>query len=678
MRDLQGSIEYEELLEERPHKPAPGKVTLSGRLRRDGEPAAAEVAPHPLAMPLQRRQAGRRSASPADDPFALHLAGPGDDAADPHAVAAAGTAGGGQPLPYLDQIQASFGRHDVSGVSAHQGDRAERATRALGAQAYARGDDVVLGAGGTDLHTVAHEAAHVVQQRGGVALKSGLGEAGDRHEQHADAVADLVVQGRSAEGLLDLYAGGADGAAGGGAVQALQLATLQGAGARWEVRVDQVVPAGGRPPTTSGVILYSATAGATVSSTDVETGIGLPAGSLVAAEPMRCYDGAAVAAFAPARGRAAEAGGGQPAETAGARPAEAAGGAPAGGPEGAARPAREGGGGDVIAQVRAWIAERDLRGAEEPDDAWAPFTAAFNTEFAPILAELGAGPDGFTSEQLQGMFTARQRELMQQYLTPAHTIPEGLFNGGERGGATAQQRILMSSHMLVNGNYQHREDGGRREPEGGRVHAGSCGHWARLVLDYAGAAPDHGAGLPNVGPDYGYLRNEDDTTGGALDRGANHGRGTAGSAPAGYTDEPPPAGLTADQLEAWERRNRDREALAGERIPRERLDDLQAGDWLYIFNDQGRRDRTSRGQHSVIFLRWIERPRERDGYYYGRALTQDQLSPSEGGATHELNLGDHYRDTRPRIFPVTRVTRVTADTGPARPEASEAGPPPGD
>ena len=61
------------------------------------------------------------------------------------------------------------------------------------------------------------KAAHVVQQRAGVSLKGGVGEVGDRYEQHADAVADLVVQGKPAESLLDPMAG--TESAGGQAVQ---------------------------------------------------------------------------------------------------------------------------------------------------------------------------------------------------------------------------------------------------------------------------------------------------------------------------------------------------------------------------------------------------------------------------------------------------------------------------
>jgi hypothetical protein len=82
----------------------------------------------------------------------------------------------------------------------------------MGAQGYATGSHVAF-RGSPDLHTAAHEAAHTVQQRGGVQLAGGVGRAGDRYEQHADAVADAVVAGRSAEGLLDQMAGGGGGAA---------------------------------------------------------------------------------------------------------------------------------------------------------------------------------------------------------------------------------------------------------------------------------------------------------------------------------------------------------------------------------------------------------------------------------------------------------------------------------
>lgn len=122
-------------------------------------------------------------------------------------TAARGMSGGGGALPHGDVIQRAFGAHDVSGVSAHVGGQAADACGELNAQAYAFGGGVAF-AQSPDLHTAAHEAAHVVQQRAGVQLKGGIGQEGDVYERHADAVADAVVRGESAEGLLSTMTGG--------------------------------------------------------------------------------------------------------------------------------------------------------------------------------------------------------------------------------------------------------------------------------------------------------------------------------------------------------------------------------------------------------------------------------------------------------------------------------------
>ena len=95
----------------------------------------------------------------------------------------------------------------MSNVQAFVGGGASVACQSIGAQAYATGNKVAF-ASNPDLHTAAHEAAHVIQQRGGVQLSGGVGKSGDTYEQHADAVADLVVQGKRAEGALDRFAGG--------------------------------------------------------------------------------------------------------------------------------------------------------------------------------------------------------------------------------------------------------------------------------------------------------------------------------------------------------------------------------------------------------------------------------------------------------------------------------------
>jgi hypothetical protein len=122
-------------------------------------------------------------------------------------IARRGTEGTAGQLPHHDRIQSLFGRHDISGVTAHEGPAASEASRSLGAQAYAHGNAVAF-ASPPDLHTAAHEAAHVVQQRSGVQLKGGIDQPGDVYERHADAVADAVVAGKSAAPLLDQFAGG--------------------------------------------------------------------------------------------------------------------------------------------------------------------------------------------------------------------------------------------------------------------------------------------------------------------------------------------------------------------------------------------------------------------------------------------------------------------------------------
>lgn len=124
---------------------------------------------------------------------------------DVQRAAAHGITGSSGSLPFLDQIQRSFGAHDVSNVKAHTDAAAAAGARAMGAEAYATGDHVAF-AGAPSLHTAAHEAAHAVQQRAGIHLKGGVGAVGDAYEQHADAVADRVVQGKCAEDLLDAFA----------------------------------------------------------------------------------------------------------------------------------------------------------------------------------------------------------------------------------------------------------------------------------------------------------------------------------------------------------------------------------------------------------------------------------------------------------------------------------------
>jgi len=117
-------------------------------------------------------------------------------------TAAAGVASASGALPHVDRIQASFGaEHDLSSVRAGIGGTAGDAASTIGAQAYATSDRVAFQST-PDLHTAAHEAAHIVQQREGVQLDGGVGRNGDAYERQADAIADRVVAGQSSADLL--------------------------------------------------------------------------------------------------------------------------------------------------------------------------------------------------------------------------------------------------------------------------------------------------------------------------------------------------------------------------------------------------------------------------------------------------------------------------------------------
>ena len=111
-------------------------------------------------------------------------------------------------MTYLDRIQQAFGHHDVSNMREHIGSAARDSLNTLNARGYSSNGRMAFH-GTPDLYTEAHEAAHGVQQAAletRLQLKGGIGEAGDKYEQHADAVAKKVVRGESAEELLDQIA----------------------------------------------------------------------------------------------------------------------------------------------------------------------------------------------------------------------------------------------------------------------------------------------------------------------------------------------------------------------------------------------------------------------------------------------------------------------------------------
>src|SRR5262249_58698482 len=83
--------------------------------------------------------------------------------------------GRGSPLP--DPVRAymepRFGT-DFSTVRVHTGSDALQMNQAVGAQAFTHGSDIYFGAGHspTNLELTAHELTHVVQQTGGIPLRT--------------------------------------------------------------------------------------------------------------------------------------------------------------------------------------------------------------------------------------------------------------------------------------------------------------------------------------------------------------------------------------------------------------------------------------------------------------------------------------------------------------------------
>ncbi|MET8578533.1 DUF4157 domain-containing protein [Streptomyces sp. NPDC005012] len=108
----------------------------------------------------------------------------------------------GKPLaePVRQEMEARLGA-DFSDVRLHTGATARRSAADIGARAYTSGSHVVIGDGGGDKHTLAHELTHVVQQRQGPVSGSDTGQGftvsdpADRFERAAEANAHRVMSG---------------------------------------------------------------------------------------------------------------------------------------------------------------------------------------------------------------------------------------------------------------------------------------------------------------------------------------------------------------------------------------------------------------------------------------------------------------------------------------------------
>jgi hypothetical protein len=116
----------------------------------------------------------------------------------------------GQPLdPTARSLMESRFGHDFSMVRVHSDTEAALSARAVGAQAYTIGHDVVFGPGQymprsrTGLHLLAHELAHVIQQTSGAVAGASppgaipISHPSDGFERAANRAADQILTGPS-------------------------------------------------------------------------------------------------------------------------------------------------------------------------------------------------------------------------------------------------------------------------------------------------------------------------------------------------------------------------------------------------------------------------------------------------------------------------------------------------
>ena len=567
------------------------------------------------------RVAARYEASASGIDTVQFSAGPANAGAprSVSSVAQGGVEGAGSSLPFQANIQAAFGGHDISDISAHSDSKAQDASASLGASAYATGSSIAFGAA-PDLHTAAHEAAHVVQQRSGNAPASGVGAAGDSFEQHADLVADAVVQGKSAEPLLDGMSGGAPSSSpstSSSSSSAVQLVRLVGQNNALSVGILQNVLDGEN--VSSMRVLVRALRQAAAQRAAPER---------MASDPnvldhVVCRGGGdtfdlfiSIEAADYFRGEFER------------RVGEAEGEAFASAVEAGNAPAEE-----VVLESR----DQEMT---EPSQ----FSEAFNREFANILpglrqaSRLSSGDaeqrsPTLTPTELDVALTPNQQGKLATFFA-SRIIPSRLFSGDELGGFNARQRILISGHVLSHGQYR---PGSPEEEQG--VHARMCGHFVQLVNSYAGASTDGGRGFANQFDHEGNL-----VSGGGRPGGEYEG--------------------DREQLTGAERTGH--REFRREGMPVSDFHSIEPGDWLYIHTGTN----TAGGDHSVVFGNWVDAATQTDsahGNEYQTAVMFDQSTPSAGGQEHTRRLGQPSPDgVRPQTYSITRVQRQDAEAHPAQ------------
>ncbi|OPY51068.1 MAG: hypothetical protein A4E49_02352 [Methanosaeta sp. PtaU1.Bin112] len=300
------------------------------------------------------------------------------------------------------------------------------------------------------------------------------------------------------------------------------------------------------------------------------------------------------------------------------------------------------------------------------------FVAAFNREFPTVFhvfaerasnqepsaptrrGRLGeASGEQVPADRLWNLFTPTQREmLMDFHLT--RRIPERLFNGDEVGNTNEEMRILISAAILARGIYRPSEGAHYQ-----RLHARMCWHWAQAVYHYAGVTPASGPITQGVMGSFDLFGG---IATGSCQEQSEYSTPRVNAENLPPTETPGELGpihegtgqyetLQAESADPLEPRRVHRRAS----MPFERLiNELQPGDWIWYYPanpDFG-------GSHSAIFSHWTDRGGTTEQRVrYHEAICFSQNDQSRGGSEHSVLLGEAFVADQ-NIYPVTNVTRV--------------------
>ncbi|MCX5393976.1 DUF4157 domain-containing protein [Streptomyces sp. NBC_00094] len=191
--------------------PTPVRAPLPGAGERNIQGTAGNTA-----MVQMLRQAGHPWSRPAPPEQHQHGAGCGhlatpqagttDEAAVQRSTVHGVLRAPGRPLDDTTRadMETRLGA-DFTDVRIHDDSAARASAAEVGARAYTSGSHVVIGAGGADKHTLAHELTHVIQQRQGPVAGTDRGDGlsvsdpSDRFEREAEANATRVMRAPVAE-----------------------------------------------------------------------------------------------------------------------------------------------------------------------------------------------------------------------------------------------------------------------------------------------------------------------------------------------------------------------------------------------------------------------------------------------------------------------------------------------